>query len=66
LIGFGSLIMSIGGCNTIKEECNDEILVMQTIKEKDLEKKILKADTTFCHDSNGLVIFESELNYLYC
>ena len=36
------------------------------MKEKDLEKKILKNDTSFCHDGNGQMMLEPELNFLYC
>ncbi|CDW87459.1 kelch motif family [Stylonychia lemnae] len=66
LVSFGSLVLSIGGCDSIKEQCNNDILVMQTLKESDLEKKILKTDSAFCKNKNGMVVYEDDLNFLYC
>ena len=35
---FGSLVISFGGCNDIKEVCYNDILVLQTMREEEIIK----------------------------
>lgn len=42
MVSFGSTIIQIGGCDNVKEICYNDVKVMNTLKESELQKKILK------------------------
>lgn len=63
---FGDVLISIGGCNPLKETCESNLMAYKVMTNDEEDQLLMTETHAMCSDTNGKIKFYAPLGFPYC